>query len=170
MFDKLIDLIVSCWDHFKPIMFVLQYEQAILYRGGKYIKTLNPGWHFRIPFVDDYHLENVKGDTMHITSVTITTLDNKTVTIGCEFDFYISDLKKALVDTNDWRGNLHDICMGILSDHLEDCNWDDIKKKTVKNQIFKRIEKRADEMGVVVSNFNFTDKTITRALALSKGL
>jgi hypothetical protein len=120
--------------------------------------------------VDDYHSENVVGDTLNIKPVTITTLDSKTVSIGCEFDFYINNIYLAVVQTNDWRSNLHDICMGILSDHLEDCNWEDIKKKVVKNQIFKRIEKRALEMGVTISNFNFTDKSVTRALTLYKGL
>ncbi len=170
MFDKLIDLLISCWDHFKPILFILEYEEGVMYRGGKLLKSLEPGWHFKIPFIDDWHVENVKADTMNITPVTITTLDNKTITIGCEFDFYIEDIVLAVVQTNDWRSNLHDMCMGILSDHLEDCNWEDIKKKVVKNQIFKKIEKRALEMGVVASNFNFTEKTITRALALSKGI
>lgn len=170
MFDRLIDLIISCWDHFKPIIFILEYEEGVMYRRGKLLRSLSKGWHLRIPFVDDIHVENVKADTMNIIPVTITTLDNKTITIGCEFDFYIKDIIQAVVMTNDWRSNLHDICKGILSDHLEDCNWEDIKKKTVKNQIFKRIEKRAEEMGVIISNFNFTDKTITKALALSKGL
>lgn len=170
MFDRLIDLLISGWDHFKPIIFILQYEEGVMYRAGRFIKPLKPGWHFKIPFLDDYHVENVKADTMSIIPVTITTLDNKTITVGCEFDFFIDDIVKAVVETNDWRSNLHDMCMGILSDHLEDCNWEDIKKKIVKNQIFKRIEKRALEMGVIVSNFNFTEKTITRALALSKGL
>lgn len=170
MFDKLIDLLVQIWDHLKPIMFILQYEEGVLYRGGKFKKVIKPGWHFKIPFVDDIHTENVKGDTMNIIPLTITTLDAKTVSIGCEFDFYISDIFQALVMTNDWRSNLQDICKGILSDHLEDCNWDDIRKKIIKNQIFKRIEKRAAEMGVICSNFNFTDKSVTRALTLYKGL
>jgi len=170
MLDKLIDLLITVWEHFKPIIFILHYEQGVLYRAGVFRKVLKHGWHLRIPFVDDFHAENVEDDTMNVVPVTITTLDNKTITIGCEFDFYIDDIVKAVVETNDWRTNLHDICRGILSDHLEDCNWEDIRKKTVKNQIFKRIEKRALEMGVIVNNFNFTDKTIARALALSKTL
>lgn len=170
MFDKLIDLLIQMWEHFKPLVFILQYEEGVLFRGGKFVRVLKPGVHFKIPFVDDYHQENVKGDTMNISPVSITTLDGKTISVGCEFDFIITDIKQALVETNDWRSNLHDICMGILSDHLEDCNWEDIKKKTIKNQISKRIEKRALEMGVTVGNFNFTDKSITKALTLYKGL
>lgn len=170
MLDRLIDLLVQLWDHFKPILFILEYEEGVLFRAGKFKKVLKPGWHPRIPFVDDYHLENVKGDTMNVVPVTITTLDNKTISIGCEFDFYIQDIKQAMVETNDWRSNLNDICKGILSDHLEDKNWEDIRKKVVKNQIFKRIEERALEMGVVIRNFNFTEKSITKALTLYKGL
>jgi len=168
IFGSLISWFQTMWDDAKFILFVLQYEEGVLYRRGKLIKSLSPGAHLKIPFIDTYHLENVKADTMNIIPVTVTTLDNKTIMIGCEFDFYIGDIIQAVVETNDWRSNLHDICMGVLSDHLEDCYWEDIKKKTVKNQIFKRIEKRALEMGVVVSNFNFTEKAITRALSISK--
>lgn len=170
LFGSIIAWIQSIWDHFKPLVFVLQYERGILFRFGKFIKVLDPGPHFKIPFIDDYHLENVKTDTLNIAPVSITTLDGKTISIGCEFDFTIDDIVLALVETNDWRSNLHDICLGIMSDHLEDCNWEDIKKKIVKNQISKRIEKRAAEMGVTLSNFNFTDKATTKALTLYKGL
>lgn len=170
MFDKLIDIIIQIWDNLKPVVFVLEYEEAVLFRFGKFHKAITPGWYFKIPFIDDYHPENVKDDTMSISPITITTLDNKTISIGCEFDFFISDVYLSLVETNDWRTNLFDICMGIMSDHLEDCNWEDIKKKVIKNQIEKRIAKRALEMGITVSNFNFTHKTITKSITLYKEL
>lgn len=163
MFDKLIDLFISIFNDLKPIIFIFEYKEGILLRAGRFKKILKPGWHFRIPFVDDYYTENVKTDTMRIGEVNITTLDGKTATIGCEFDLRITDIEKAMVDTNDWRSNLHDMCSGILSDHLEDLNWEDIKKKTTKNAIARRIEKRAEEMGITTSNFNFTDKVISKA-------
>lgn len=170
LFGSLISWLQSVWDDIKIFVFIHEYEEGILYRMGKLSRVLKKGPNFKIPFIDTYHVENVKSDTMYINPVTITTLDNKTISVGCEFDFYIDDIVLAVVMTNEWRSNLHDICTGIVSDHLEDCNWDDIRKKVIKNQIFKRIEKRALEMGVVVSNFNFTEKSITRALTLYKGL
>lgn len=166
MFDKLIDLIISVWNDFKPVIFIFEYKEGILLRGGRFRKILKPGWHSRIPFVDDYYVENVKTDTMRIKEVNITTLDGKSVTIGCEFDLKISDIYKAMVDTNDWRSNLQDMCAGILSDHLEDLNWEDIKKKTTKNAIAKKIEKRAEELGIITSNFNLTDKVLSTAFKL----
>ncbi len=166
MFDKLIDLIISVWNDFKPIIFILQYKEGVMLRAGKFNRILQPGWHFRIPFVDDYLVENVKLDTMQITEVNITTLDGKTVTIGCEFELYIVDIYAALIDTNDWRSNLHDMCQGILSENLEDLNWEEIKKKTTKNSISKKIEAKASEMGIATSNFNFTNKAMSSVYKL----
>jgi len=166
MFDKIIDLLISLFNDFKPIIFIFEYKEGILLRAGRFKKILKPGWHFRIPFVDDYYVENVKTDTMRIKEVNITTLDSRTATVGCEFDLQITDIYKAMVDTNDWRSNLQDMCAGILSDHLEDLNWEDIRKKTTKNAIAKKIEKRAEELGITTSNFNLTDKVLSRAFKL----
>lgn len=166
MFDKLIDLLVSVWKDFQPLIFVLEYKEGVMFRAGKFKKVWLPGPHLRIPFVDTYYTENVKVDTMRVEEVNITTLDGKTVTIGCEFELNITDIVKAVVNTNDWRSNMHDIAQGILSDNLEDIDWEDIRKKTTKNAIAKKIEQRAIEMGITTHNFNFTDKAITRAITL----
>lgn len=166
MFDKLIDLLISVWKDFQPLIFVLEYKEGVLFRAGKFRKIWLPGPHLRIPFIDSYYTENVKTDTMRIDEVNVTTLDNKTVTIGCEFELRISNIYIAVVDTNDWRSNLHHIVQGILSDTLEDIDWDDIRKKTTKNAIAKKIEHRAFEMGITTSNFNFTDKAMSTAIKL----
>lgn len=166
MLDRLIDLIISVWREFQPLIFILEYKEAVLFRAGKFRKIWLPGAHLRIPFVDTYITENVKTDTIKINEVNVTTLDGKTVTIGCEFELKITDIHQALVNTNDWRSNLHDIAQGILSDNLEDIDWDDIRKKTTKNAIAKKIEHRAFEMGITTSNFNFTDKAVTKAFKL----
>ena len=170
MFDKFFQFLFDVWNDLKPIIFVLEYKEGVLFRAGKYIKILKRGWHLRIPFIDEYHLENVKVDTLQIKEVTVTTLDEKTVTIGCEFELQITDIYLAVIETNDWRSNLHDISYGILSDSLEDIYWADIRKKTTKNTISKKIEKRAIEMGITTSNFNFTDKSISRAYRLYNNL
>ena len=170
MLDKLIDLIIEVWDQSKPYVFILEYEEGVMFRAGRFLKILKPGWHLKIPFIDNVMEENVKSDTMEIPPINITTLDGKTISIGGEFNLAIDNIYLALVETNDWRSNLKEVCRGILSDHLEDCEWGDIKKKIVKNQISKRIEKRAEEMGIKINNFNYTDKVLTRALTLFKGL
>lgn len=134
MFDKLIDIIIGLWKDFQPLIFVLEYKEGVMFRAGRFHHVLGPGPHLRIPFIDSYFVENVKTDTMRIEEVNITTLDGKTATVGCEFELRITDIYTALVETNDWRSNLHDIAQGILSDNLEDIEWDDIRKKQQRTQ------------------------------------
>lgn len=167
MLDALFGWLREVWDHFKPIVFVYTYEASVVFRGGKFQRILKPdNWYFRIPFIDDIFTDNIALDTMAIKEVNVTTLDGKTSTIGCEFDLKIIDIYKALALTHDWRSNLLDICRGIISDHIEEYNWDDLRKKTTKNSIEKKIQKRAEEMGIEVNNFNFTDKSLGRVLTL----
>lgn len=166
MLDRLIDFLKEVWNHFKPVIFVYPYENAVIFRAGKYLKSLETGWYFRIPFVDDCFTDNIALDTINIKEVNVTTLDGKTVTIACEFDIKIVDIYKALVTTNDWRSNLSDICRGIISDYVEEYSWDDLRKKTTKNAIEKKIQKRSEELGIDISNFNFTDKSVGRTLTL----
>lgn len=166
MVDKILQFLLNFLEAILPIFYVFSYEGAVFYRGGKFVKTITPGWYLKIPFFDSFHKDIVTTDTMRIEDVTITTLDGKTVTLGGEFDLTISDIKKAVNDTHEWRSNLQDISRGIISDSLEDINWDDIRKKTTKNAIEKRIQKRGLEMGITINNFSFTDKSISRAFKL----
>lgn len=167
MLDALFNWLREVWDHFKPILFLYPYEAGVVLRGGSFVRILEPGnWYCRIPFIDDIFTDNIALDTMSIKEVNVTTLDGNTITIGAEFDLRIINIYKALVNTHDWRSNMVDVCRGVISDHIEDCNWEDIRKKTVKNSIEKKIQKRCEEMGIQISNFNFTDKTKSRILTL----
>lgn len=166
MFDKLIEFLINIIDRILPFYVIHQYQEAVLYRGGRLIGPVKPGLHWKIPLLDTYSEDIVTIDTMRIEEVNVTTLDGKTVTVGCEFDVWIIDIVKAMNDTHDWRSNLKDIARGILSDQLEDKNWEDIKKKTTKNAIERKINERAAEIGSAIGNFNFTDKLITRAFKL----
>jgi regulator of protease activity HflC (stomatin/prohibitin superfamily) len=167
MFAEIFEWLKDRWNDLKPIMFINPYEGCVQLRAGRYLRSLKGGnWYWKIPFIDDYHIENVQPDTIDIAPVTVTTLDNKTATIGCEIEIQVTDVRLAVLDTNDWRTNIKDITRGILSEHLEDCNWEEIKKKVVKNQIMKKLEKRFQDMGITLLYFNYTDKSITRAYTL----
>jgi len=166
MFDKIIEFLLNLIDQTLPCYILHDYEEALFYRYGKIKSVSKSGFHWKIPFLDSYIKTIVTTDTMRIEDVNITTLDGKTATIGGEFDLVVSDVKKALNDTHEWKSNLQDISRGIISNELEDLNWDEIRKKTTKNAIERKIKTRALEMGITISNFSFTDKVLSRAIRL----
>jgi hypothetical protein len=166
MLDRLIDILLSVWNSFRPVIFILQFQKGVILRAGKYRRSLEPGWYFRIPFIDDYYTENVMYDTFCTNVITVTTSDNKTISIAGEFDLRIDNIYKNLVLTNDWRSNLMDVARGIISDTLRNHTWEEACSNYVKNKIQAKIQKRAIEMGILISNFNFTDRSISITLKL----
>ena len=165
--DKIIDLLKDIWHDIKPIIFIKEYEQGVILRAGKLIKSIDKGWHLRIPFIDEYYTAIVKVDTMVTHSVHITTTDDKTITAVPIVEFTINDIIKYLVDTNDTRSNLHDILRATVSDYLTDCTWEECKLKRTINAITRKVTEQCIPMGVSVSRVMLSDMCISRVIITS---
>lgn len=163
-FDKLFDLLKDLWNDFKPVIFINQYQDGVILRAGKYNRNLSPGWHLRIPFIEEYHVDITTIDTMVTKSVHITTSDDKTITAVPILEYEIEDIKKFIVDTNDARTNIHDITRAYVSDYLTDCTWEECKLKKTTNQLTKKIADQCRPMGVNVSRVLLSDLCITRVI------
>lgn len=166
MFDKLIDVLISVWERIQPIVFILQYQQAVVYRGGKYYKTFRAGWHVRIPGVDVIATETVTNTTICIREVNVTTADKRTVSIAAKFNCEIENVYKAKVLTADWRANIVDVGRGIMSEELNKYQWEDICVGNVNEKIGLLIQAEAKEIGITITKFKFTDKLLIRGFKL----
>jgi len=167
MFDKLIDLFIQVWHHLVPFAIVNQYEEGVRLRLGKlHNKTLQPGFHWKIPFVDVLLTTIVTNDTMDIKPINITTIDNKTITVGAVIEFSITDIVKYIVDTNEARSNTHDICRGLMADYLQDCTWDQCKDKKTIRTITRLLTKKCEQMGISLTGLTFTELSLSRAFRL----
>lgn len=153
-------------DYVKPWVVVNEYQRAVILRGGKYHRSLEPGTYLKYPIAEYALSDNVKPDTMEIPPITITTADGKTVTIGMIIHYEVPDIKKFLVDNNDSRSNMIQMGAAELSDHLEEINWIDIKKKTTKNAVQRKLNPYFEDMGVKILDLKFKDKAEVRAYKL----
>lgn len=167
MFDKLIDLIVQVWHHLIPVAVVNQYEEGVRLRLGKLHKNyLAPGLHWKIPFADLILTTIVTADTLDVKPVNVTTIDDKTITVGAVIEFEIVDIVKYIVDTNEARSNTHDICRGIMADYLQDCTWAQCKDKKTIRTITRLLTKKCEDMGISITGLTFTDMSLSRVFKL----
>jgi regulator of protease activity HflC (stomatin/prohibitin superfamily) len=150
-------------DYIKPWVVVNHYSEAIVLRFGVYHRTLKPGTHLKWPIIEYPLTWNVKEETMESKPLTITTLDNETISIGGVVTYEIHDLKKFLLDNNDSPSNMSDSMSTRISSHLEDVSWEDIKKKVTRNAIKRALTTKYLDFGVTVKDFDFSDKCKTRA-------
>lgn len=159
-------LITQFLDYVKPWAVIEKFERGVLLTLGKFPIVLGPGYYPKLPLFQFCHSAIVTLDTLEVKEVNITTLDEQTVSIGCMVEFYINDIKKHLIDTNNARSNMVDICRGTISNKLEDITWETIRKKATINSIERDLKKKYEEMGVVVTRIMFTDKCKSRVLKI----
>lgn len=155
------------WEYIKFWATVNQYQEMVLLRFGKFVKVLKPGTYFKIPFIDYAMEAHVKRDTLSIEPICITTIDGKTISIGMMEEHEVFDTHLFLVETNDALTNMKDVCRGEMSDLLEDITWADIKKKTTKNALKKKITEKYEQMGVRILDLKFTNKAETRSFTIA---
>lgn len=167
MFDRLIDIILGFGKDLIPIVIINDYEMGVRLRLGKASKkVLGPGPHHRIPFVDRVIVTIVKDDTLNVQPINITTLDNKTISVGAVIEFSIDDIFKFIVDTNEARSNMHDICRAVIANHLTECTWDDCNTKKTSRHINKILSNYCKVLGINIKNVTLTDLCISRVIKL----
>lgn len=80
----------QCWIIVQP------WERAVRVRAGRTTVLLEGGLHFRIPYVDGVSVVNTRLRVAPMPSQTVTTKDGRTVTVGGQIAFRVSDPLAAM--------------------------------------------------------------------------
>ena len=166
---KILEWLAQIWSqHLSPFIILSDYEEGVTLRMGRYHKNLVKGINFKMPLMDYTMTIIVTKDTYHVANVNVTTLDGKTISVGCIVEFEITDVRKFFLDVNEAFGNAHDITRGVLADYLSDCDWVDVKKKTTLTQIKNKLKPQMEAMGITITQVMFGDIVQSRVFTLFK--
>lgn len=166
LINSFVHFLATCCEYIKFWHQVEHWEGAVMLRWGKYHKILEPGWHWKWPIADFGLSTNIKADTVEIEPISMTTLDKKTISIGIVVEYQVKDVKLFLVEHNDSLSNFVDLCKGELSDIVEDENWDELRKKTIRTNLKNKLKPHAEALGLQIKEVKFTDKCEVRSFKL----
>lgn len=94
---ELITRILNFFGQFKLLVMILPWERAARIRLGSCVKLWDPGWHIKLPFVDEIVLLNTRLRVSDALSQTLTTADGHPLTVGMTVGFRITDPLAALM-------------------------------------------------------------------------
>lgn len=94
------------------------WEQGLRVRGGKRIKLLASGVHFRFPFYDQIFVQTTKLRVVSLPPQTVSTKDGKTLTIACAIGYSISDVLKIHQTLFQPESTICNIVMGFIADFV----------------------------------------------------
>ena len=101
MFDKLIELLAQWWNFLMPAVIIPDYEEAVLLRAGRFKKVLKPGFHVKIPIIDEVVSHHVVVTTLSLSAQSLYTKDKQNVVVKGVVKYKISDVKVFLLEVFD---------------------------------------------------------------------
>lgn len=172
MLDRLIEILTQVWEKFVPFEIINHYDRGVRLRFGKAVmegdrvKVLEPGLHWKIPFVDDINSHMVKTTTMDLTEQTVTTKDGQSVVVRGVLKYEVQDVATLLLEVDSPAAAVADMSMGILRDAFVEKMWSECNDPDLPKQIAIRIRREAKKWGIEVIALTLTDLALMRSIRL----
>lgn len=155
MFDKLIDLLVTFIHDILPWKIVDQWEKGVHLRTGKFLKVVEPGLNWKLPFFDQIITTPVITQTVNLKPQTVTSLDEKSVVLTSIVRYHIVDVEKFLLGVMHANDVLIDTTQGIIRDIVEGTNWEDLFD--LSNIVRPEVNEQVENWGITVEQVSFPD-------------
>lgn len=166
MFDKLLDLLTSAGGRILPFQVVQVAQHAGVLRFGRYNRTCPPGFHWKIPFVEQFMLEHTSITTLRLQPQTLTTADGVSVVCQATVKYQITDVEKYLTQIWDQVDALADVAMGAIKKVVCAANYDTSAAEAQEGKILELVRKQVNQFGFKIFTVTFTDFGRIRSIRL----
>lgn len=157
MFDKLIDLLTSWWNYIIPAVIVPSYEQAVLLRNGKFKKVLEPGFHVKLPILDEVISQHVVITTLSLAAQSLYTKDRQNIVVKGVIKYKIADVKVFLLEVFDAQDALADMTQSIIKNIVISLPLEQCIDPEIDNILTKKVRVEAKKWGVDIQQVTLTD-------------
>lgn len=155
MFDKLIDLLVTFIHDVIPFKIVDQWEMGVHLRFGKYMRVVESGLNWKIPFFDQILTTPVITQTVNLSPQTVTSEDERSVVLSSIVRYHIHDVRKFLLGVMHANDVLVDTTQGIIRDIVEGCKWSDLYD--LGSVVTPEVNEQVAKWGITVELVSFPD-------------
>ncbi|MEX2435229.1 MAG: stomatin-like protein [Balneolaceae bacterium] len=131
-------------------------EEVIQERLGKYKKTLKPGFHFLIPFVDRAaYKQEMREQVLDVPSQTCITKDNIEVAVDGLVYLKVMDASKASYGISNYQAAAVNLAQTTMRSEIGKITLDDTfsEREMMNENIVKEIDKAADPWGIKVLRY-----------------
>ena len=166
MFDRLIDLISNWIEQLLPFFIIKEYEEAVVLRFGKFHKVVKPGFHWRIPFIDDPMQQHVVITTLSLSPQSLYTKDKQNIVVKGVIKYRISDIQIFVLEVYDAQDAISDMTQSIIKNIIMDKTLDECIDPEIDNTLTKKARVEAKKWGVEIQQVTLTDLAPIRSYRL----
>jgi regulator of protease activity HflC (stomatin/prohibitin superfamily) len=166
MFDRLIEFIMNQINNIVPVAEIFQFQKGVRYRFGKTDKTLDPGWHLKIPFFDKVLQESVVLTTLTLPVQSVISKDNKNLVVKGTIVLIVDDIVKYLNTIYNARDAIADRTCLIIREVIKEKTFEECRSEDLNKIFTRKIRKIAKEHGMYIFLVGLTDITDSFSLRL----
>lgn len=141
------------------IRIIFEYKRALKFRFGKYIKTLQPGFKWIIPFIETIQIVDIRVITINVVSQEVMTEDNVPCSIDGVVFFKIQNPEKAVLEVEEFKFAITQLSQAALRDVCGKVELDTIlsKREEMGNNIKNIVEEETKEWGIEIKDVKIKD-------------
>ena len=130
-----------------------EYERAVIFRLGRYVRTKGPGLIIVLPLVDRMVRVGLRLVTMDVPPQDIITKDNVSVTVNAVVYFRVLTPDKAVIEVEDFLYATSQLSQTTLRSVLGQMELDDLlsERDKVNQQLQEILDLHTDPWGIKVS-------------------
>ncbi|MBU0907758.1 MAG: slipin family protein [Nanoarchaeota archaeon] len=153
------------------IRIVNQYERAVKFRLGRYVRTLQPGFRWVIPIIERVRKVDIRVIATDIPSQEVITKDNVPMKVNGVVFFKVVNSEKAVLEVEDYKFAISQLAQSALRDMTGKSELDTVlaKREEIGNQIQKVVDMETDPWGIKVTDVKIKDielpENMKRAMA-----
>lgn len=168
LFGSLISFLQSVWDDVKPVIFIREYQLAVMYKGGIYFKILEPGIHFRIPFYHEYIDIFAKDDTIKTPTQMLTTQDGLGTSISAVVLYNVDDANLFINGVNDAKQAISDMAEVNVARNIVNTKFEDCNNEILMNEVTKDLRRDCKKWGVYIKEVTINSLTKSKSINILK--
>ncbi|MCC5908231.1 MAG: SPFH/Band 7/PHB domain protein [Balneolaceae bacterium] len=157
MWTALLIVVILFYVIFTRLFIIVEMrEEVIQERLGKYKKTLKPGFHFMIPFVDRAaYSQEMREQVIDVPSQTCITKDNIEVAVDGLVYLKLMDSYKASYGISNYKAASVNLAQTTMRSEVGKLTLDDTfsEREQMNENIVREIDKAADPWGVKVLRY-----------------
>jgi regulator of protease activity HflC (stomatin/prohibitin superfamily) len=166
MLDWIGDLVKQVFIATRLFTIVPAWELGLRVRGGKGLRSLEPGLHWLIPFWDVVEAIPVKLQIVNLPNQSLRTLDDKTVAVSAAVAYTVVDVKLLFTEVHNYDDSLVNLTMGHLADWIANRTWPECGLDKMQKEVSIVVRREAKKWGIAIDHVYITDLCLHKALRL----
>jgi regulator of protease activity HflC (stomatin/prohibitin superfamily) len=148
-----------------------EYERAVVFRLGKFLKVKGPGLVILIPFIDRIERVDLRVLTINVERQDVITRDNVTVNVDAIVFFRVMDAEKAIIQVEQFMEATTWLSQTTLRSIVGQVELDELlaEREQINKRIQDIIDRQTDPWGIKVVSVEVRDvvlpENMKRAMA-----